>query len=188
MKKNLLLTALVILSITSLSAQSFKFGAKAGVNFSTFVGDDADGFDSRTSFHLGAVGNFNISDEFSIQPELLYSAQGAEVSEDGENVTLKLDYITLPILADFTIAPGLSLQGGPQLGFLASEEVEANGVSVELDEFEGFDLAAALGAQYKLSETDLFFQIRYTVGITDVLQDVNVNNSTISLSVGYFFL
>lgn len=188
MKKNLLFLVLVILGTTSLTAQSFKFGAKAGVNFSTFVGDDADGSDSRTAFHLGAVGHFNISDKFAIQPELLYSAKGAKNTEDGETLTYKLDYISLPILADFSVAPGLSLQAGPQLGFLANEEAEFDGVSVELDEAEGFDFGAAIGAQYKLTELDLFFQVRYTFGLSEVIQDVDVNNSNISLSVGYFFL
>lgn len=188
MKKILLIGVITILGITEVIAQDFKFGAKAGVNFSTFVGDDSDGSETRTAFHLGVVGNYKISEKFAVQPELLYSAQGAEGNDDGISLTYKLDYINIPILADYTIAPGLSLQAGPQLGFLANEEVESANVSVELDEAEAFDFAAAFGAQYKLKDLDLFFQFRYTLGLTDVLQDVNATNSTLSLSIGYFFL
>ena len=54
MKKLLLLTVICLMSIISISAQNF--GVKAGLNFATISGDDAEDFDGRTSFHIGASG------------------------------------------------------------------------------------------------------------------------------------
>jgi len=185
MKKLSLLFSLTLLSLSTIMAQDSSSGVKAGVNFSNFVGDDADGVDSRTGFHIGIAHNIKISDVFAFQPEALYSSQGAKFSED--DVKYKLDYIAFPFLADVTVFPGLSLQAGPQLGFLINEEVESEGISVELDEAENFDLSAAVGAQYKLDDLNLFFQIRYYYGFTDVIEDININNSNFTLSIGYIF-
>lgn len=60
-------------------------GAKAGLNFSNLTGDDAD-LDGRTSFHLGLIAEIMFSEKFGIQPEVLYSAQGAKEGDE----TLKL--------------------------------------------------------------------------------------------------
>jgi hypothetical protein len=51
---------------------------------------------------------------------------------------------------------------------------------------ETVDLGVGIGAQYILP-MNLFFQARYVIGFTDVIEDVEGKNSVISLSVGYFF-
>jgi len=163
-----------------------KFGANVGVNFATITGDDTSDVKSKTSFHLGGVVVIGISEKFAVQPELIYSAQGFKLSEFGFNVTGKLDYINLPILADFTIAEGFSIQAGPQLGFNITDKIEAEGESESLDA-EGIDFGAAFGAQYKMN-SGLFFQARYALGFSEVVKDVDIKNNVIFLSIGYFFL
>ena len=91
MKK--LFTITMALVAFTISAQNITFGAKAGLNFASMAGDDADGLDGRTSFHLGVTAEIEMSDTFSIQPELLYSGQGYTIDGD---VTGKVDYINLP--------------------------------------------------------------------------------------------
>lgn len=190
--KKLFFAVLTVFAFLTVNAQDFHFGAKAGVNFSTFVGDGADGADGRTNFHVGAVGNVKISDVFAVQPEILFSAQGAEFTEEGTTVEFKYNYINVPILADFTVTDGLSFQAGPQFGFLINDEAEAGGVTVDLDDLgidsKGFDFGAAVGAQYRLPSIDLFFQARYTFGLSEIADDADSQNSVFSVSVGYFFL
>lgn len=189
--KKLFLAATVALFVFNATSQDFSFGAKAGLNFSTFTGDGADGLDGRTSFHVGAVGNIGISNVLAIQPEILYSAQGAEATEQGTNVVFKYDYINVPVLVDFTVTEGFSLQAGPQFGFLINDQAEAQGVTIDLDDLgvdsNGFDFGAAVGAQYKLPTIDLFFQARYTFGLSEIADESESQNSVFSLSVGYFF-
>lgn len=185
MKNLLLCAAIAVFVLGNMTAQEVKFGAKAGVNFASLTGDDADGLDGRTSLHFGFVANIGISESFSVQPELLYSSQGFTLSEFGIDVTGKLDYINLPILADFKVADNFSLQVGPQVGFVVTDKVEAEGESEDLDA-ESIDFGAVLGAQFKM-ETGLFFQARYNLGLSDVASDADLKNSVLSFSVGYFF-
>ena len=75
MKKLLLSIALVSFCFSA-NAQ-VKFGARAGLNLASMTGDDAAGdLDGRTSLHLGVTAEIEISDSFSLQPELTYSGQG----------------------------------------------------------------------------------------------------------------
>lgn len=185
MKKLLLYAVIAVFAMNYGNAQEVKFGAKAGVNFASLSGDDVDNIDGRTSFHVGGVANISISEKFAIQPELVYSSQGFTMSESGIDVTGKLDYINLPILADFSIADGFSIQAGPQIGFNITDKMEAEGQSESLDA-ESIDLGAAFGVQYKM-ETGLFFQARYALGFSDVVENTDAKNNVISLSVGYFF-
>ena len=186
MKKLMLLAAVAVFGLSNVTAQETKFGAKAGVNFASVNGDDVDDFDGRTSFHVGAVARIGISENFAVQPELVYSSQGFTQSFEGVDFTGKLDYINLPILADFTVAEGFSLQAGPQVAFNISDDVEADGGGSESIDAESVDFGAAVGAQYRMDE-GLFFQARYSLGLSEIVKDFDAKNSVISLSVGYFF-
>ena len=77
MKKiTLTLLGLVAFSTSALAQQEVKFGPKAGVNFSSVNGNDADGKESLLGFHLGVFAEIKFNDKFAIQPEVLYSSQG----------------------------------------------------------------------------------------------------------------
>ncbi|MGA1227075.1 MAG: porin family protein [Tamlana sp.] len=190
--KKLLFTALVVFGLASINAQEVKFGAKAGLNLASVSGDDTDDLDSRTSFHLGVVAEIAISDKFSLQPELLYSAQGAKESFEGIDIDLKLDYINLPIMAKFYVADGFSLELGPQVGFLMSAKAEGEGESEDIKDFvKGIDFGANFGVGYKM-ESGLNFGARYNLGFSNIndgegSDEFKNQNSVIQISVGYFF-
>lgn len=191
MKKLLLVAALAVFGLTTIHAQSVRFGAKAGANFSSLNGDDVDDVDGRTSFHVGGVVNIGISELFSVQPELIYSSQGASADDSDGDISINLDYINIPIMADFQLAEGFSLQGGPQVGFNISSKLDFDGEDEDIDNIQTLDFGVGIGAQYVLP-MNLFFQARYVTGITNVFEeedgfDTEAKNSTISISVGYFF-
>mgnify|MGYP001235961695 FL=1 len=209
MKKLLLLT--FILTAFTINAQDVTFGAKAGLNFASMTGDDADGFDGRTSFHLGVTAEIAVSDVFSIQPELLYSGQGftgSDSYEDGAldinvETTGRVNYLNLPIMVKYYASDSFSLEFGPQIGFLLSAESEtdvsatdiATGVSASestttdfKDDCKSTDFALNLGAGYKL-DSGLNFGLRYSIGMTDVPDGDSdgFKHSVLQLSVGYNF-
>ena len=192
MKKSFLIIAIIVFGLTNLNAQEVKFGAKAGLNLASITGDETDGIESRTAFHVGAVAEISISDKFSVQPELLYSAQGAKDSFDGIDVDAKIDYLNLPIMAKYYVAEGFSLELGPQVGFLLSAKAEGGGESIDFkDETKGIDFGANFGVGYKL-ESGLNFGARYNLGLSNIndgedSDDFKNQNSVIQLSVGYFF-
>lgn len=191
MKKLLLFAAFVAFAFTTGQAQDFRFGAKAGANYSDLNGNDADNADGRAGFHVGGVARIGLSEMFALQPELLFSSQGYKVNFPGEDGKVVLNYINLPIMMDVTLAEGFSLQAGPQVGFNISADAKYDGDSAKIDDAQTIDFGAGIGAQYILP-MNLFFQARYVIGVTNVFQEIEgekieAKNSVISLSVGYFF-
>src|SRR5690606_35993703 len=125
MKKiTLTLLGLVAFSTSALAQQEVKFGPKAGVNFATFNGKDAGDAKMLTSFHVGAFAEIMFTDQFAIQPEVLYSAQGAKSEEMGTDIKVKADYINIPIMAKYYVIDNLAIEAGPYVGFLMKSEAE----------------------------------------------------------------
>lgn len=212
MKKLLTITVAALFGLAIINAQNVEFGAKAGLNLSKVTGENVDSFDSRTCFHLGVVAEIPLSDKFSFQPELLYSCQGAGYSEE-ENIiinepstmlkaaavyegTIKADYLNLPLMAKYYVTEGLSLEVGPQVGYLisAKDKYEYPGESGEDDIKEylkSVDFGANFGLGYKL-KNGVNFGARYNLGLSDNnddpdLEDSKFKNSVFQFSVGYFF-
>lgn len=179
----MILAAMAAFGLSNVNAQETAFGVKAGVNFASLTGDN-EGLDGLTSFHLGGVANIGVSEKFSVQPEVLYSMQGA--SYDGGEI--KLDYINVPVLAKFMVAEGFSIEAGPQIGFLVSAKEDGEDLK---DFVKGTDFSGVLGVGYKLT-SGLNFGARYNVGMSNIidsdLEDAGeLKNGVIQLSVGFMF-
>lgn len=169
------------------------FGVKGGVNFATVTGDDIDSPESRTSFHVGVVGELPISEMFSLQAEVLYSGQGFETDIEGEDnskVEYQLDYINVPVLAKIYVLKGLSIEAGPQFSFKVNEEVDSdpnnNPGDTNVDIAEDFDFSVAAGLTFQ-TEMGIFATGRYNMGITDIVEDLDVKNSVFQIGLGYKF-
>ena len=197
MKKLLIFTIIALFGFVPANAQDINFGAKAGVNISSINGDEVESFDSRTGFHVGFVAEIVISETFSFQPELLYSAQGADYSEDGFEAfegTVKLDYLNVPLMAKFYVGEGFSLEAGPQIGLLLSATDDYGDGEEDIKEYvKGTDFGVNLGVGYKM-EGGLNFSARYNLGLSNDLdvddfeaEGAEYKNSVIQVSVGYFF-
>ncbi len=186
MKKSLYLTLLIaFLGFAESYAQGLNFGIKGGANFSNFSGSVEEfNQESITSYHAGAFVELGLSSRFSIQPELLYSTVGANLTFDGatEDFKNELGYISIPVLARIYILPNrLSLDFGPQVSFLMSESQNVN-----VNESNTFDFALAGGVTLNLIGP-LFIQGRYNLGLTDVKPDAQVTNRVVQLSAGLRF-
>jgi hypothetical protein len=103
MKKRFLVAVVFILGISTSQAQVLQFGVKGGLNFANYTGGNISGVDfkSITSFHAGAVMEIKVFENFAIQPELLYSTQGSELSGLGDQIKNELGYLSIPVLAKF---------------------------------------------------------------------------------------
>ena len=193
MKKTILLVAVALIGFNA-NAQSVDFGVKAGVNFASVSGDDTDDLNSRTGFHFGVIAGIPVSDNFSVQPELVYSQQGTEYSaSEGYDGKYKLDYLNIPIMAQFQVADGLHLEAGPQFGFLlsANEEYNSPGDSGEEDVsdfIKGTDISVGVGASYTMA-SGLGIGARYNLGVSEIFEENSGKNqnSVIQISVSYLF-
>ena len=207
MKKILFILTIVLFGFSSIIAQNIKYGSKIGINIANISGDETDDLNTRTSLHAGAVAEIIISDEFSFQAELLYSAQGAksDYSETLDEVTfrytsVKLEYINVPLLAKYYVTEGFSLEAGPQVGFLITADREfektdngetETGAEDILDEIKGIDFGLNFGLGYKL-DSGIFLAASYNFGLSDINDfegtDQLINqNQVVQVSVGYFF-
>ncbi|WP_294822422.1 porin family protein [uncultured Flavobacterium sp.] len=173
--KRLIVLAAALLMCPLVQAQTY--GIKGGVNFANLRGDDADRFDGITNFHVGALMEFYIFDRVTLQPELLYSAQGAEIKDE----KYKLNYVTLPVMLEFDIDGSLSVHAGPQFSLVASESSD-----VLPEDAENYDFGIAAGLEYGITD-GLFIQGRYVWGQKQVFEDDDIMNSVIQLSLGFYF-
>lgn len=173
------------------------FGIKGGVNFATVTGGDFDSPDARTSFHVGVLGEMPVTNMFSLQAEVLYSGQGFEYDfegPDGDKAEYQLNYINVPVLAKFYLFDGFSIEAGPQFGFVVSEELDLNPYSddgdIELSgspaEAKNFEFGVAAGVTFE-TPIGLFASGRYNMGVTDIIEDVDAQNSVFQIGVGYKF-
>ncbi len=194
--KKLMIAALAVVgfSATGLAQQQVKFGPKAGINLASMSGqDDAE---MKIGFHVGAVAEIKFSDTFSIQPELLYSAQGAK-SKSSDDVKLNNDYINIPIMAKYYFVEGFSVEAGPQIGFLMKAEASNGDATVDMkDYYKSIDFGLGIGLAYDLPQ-GLFVNARYNIGLSKIGEDQtignitieadDVKNSVIQIGVGYKF-
>lgn len=169
-----------------------RFGVKAGVNFATLAGDVAN-TSSLTGFHVGGLAEFKLSEQFSVQPEVLFSMQGTKYEFAGEESETKLSYVNIPIMAKYYIIEGLSIEAGPQVGFLLS--ADEDGIDNAKDYYKSIDFGIAGGLAYDL-EMGVFFQARYYAGLSNIGEEYTLGGTTVSpsiqnnvasVSVGYKF-
>lgn len=201
------LAGLVATPLVAQSSPSFgrrpAIGFVAGVNFSTLAGDDITNATSRAGFTAGAYAAFLIRTGVALQPELLYSMEGAKL-DIGENGGLRADYVRVPVMLRFAIPTASAtrpfLAVGPSFGFQTKCEVSGSSGSASITEscddlanvfgsgFERqkFDVAARLEAGLTFDTGGKRFSLggSYSHGLTDLFKDRDVKGRTFSLFVG----
>jgi hypothetical protein len=185
MKKIFLVAVLFIATSATMQAQLLRFGVKAGVNFASQTGDyypeqnlDKSGI---TSYHAGLVAEVKLLEKFSIQPELLYSTQGASYKNAFGEFKNELGYLTIPVMAKFYLTKSFSLELGPQASFLLSEKND-----FDVKDAETFDFGLNAGLGFKITES-IFVQGRYGIGLTEASKNADIKNSVFQVSAGFMF-
>lgn len=103
---------LVLLCGSQAMAQEASWGVKGGVNLATLSSDQDPGpeFKYRIGFVGGGFFTWPIGARLDVQPEVLFSQQGASFDATGlESVVLKLDSLVVPIFG--TLQAELDGQG-----------------------------------------------------------------------------
>ncbi len=191
--KKYLTIGLVVLVIGIAKAQEVKFGVKGGLNFMNISGNQGSGT-GKVGYHVGGLVEFKLSDKFAIQPELLYSTTGTKENVFGVEFKSTLSYINLPIMAKYFVVKGLSIEAGPQIGYLASSKMTTDlTYDVMGNSYQKVDYGMNVGAGYEL-DNGLMFQVRYYAGManiskTDLYSDASLksHNTGFQVSLGYKF-
>lgn len=160
-----------------------------GLNFAKLTGDGISNVKSTTQLVIGANLEYGVSKDFGVTGGLFYSMQGAKFK--GSNATTNLDYLNIPILANYYVAKGLALKAGLQPGFLLSAKHkykgDGNSSSNDIkDSCNGIDFAIPVGASYEIS--NFVIDARYNIGLSSVNDDGDAaKNSVVQITVGYKF-
>jgi hypothetical protein len=132
MKKKLLAAVVTVLGLLNAQSQEIKLGIKGGINFASVSGNYTAKPETVTAFNFGVLAEIPITEKFSFQPEALFSGQGFAINKD----VVALNYLNIPLMGKYYVTKGLSLEAGPQIGFLLSAKQESVNVK---DSFHSLD-------------------------------------------------
>ena len=180
--KKLLLSAITFVAF-GFAAQAQQdefpvFGIKAGANFSNF-GSDAD-TDSTTGFYAGVFLDIAEKGNFHLQPELLYSSEGAKDSD--------LGYVRIPVMGKYYITPGLSVLAGPSIAAkINAKDYDVNKMVRNID----YGVEGGLAYEFDFG---IFIDARYYLGLANIYDatgdddsNYKVTNNSIRVGIGYRF-
>ncbi len=187
--KNIFFLATLLISVLFAQAQ-ISVGAKGGLNVSNLSGiDDIEGVKSNAlvGFHIGGFVTFNLGRNFAIQPELLYSTQGAKLETATDEENLELNYFNIPIMVKFLTNSGFYLEAGPQFGFKVNEVSIEDFDNIE-DDFNNSDFAACVGLGFQPTKSPFGIGARYNIGLGKTAEIENVQPETVDVSSGVFQL
>ena len=175
-------------------AGSFTIQPMIGLSTGTFRGEytvngskgtvtpDTDGY--RTGLVIGGEGEYYFSNGWlSLSAGLLYQQQGWKFKDTDAT---KIDYINIPILANFYVAKGFALKIGLQPGIL----VNAKRGSIDgKDECNSFNLALPVGLSYEF-KNGITLDLRGAASMTKLNKDgddIKWYSDGGMLTIGYKF-
>ena len=186
MKKISLFFLALMCSISLFAQTSAKLGIKAGLNVASLHLEEDEDADNLLAPHVGLLAHIHLTDQFALQPELVYSGQGLE---DGD-FKYKLNYLNLPIMVQYMFDNGFRLETGPQLGLLLSSKIDGPDGDEDLDDdFKKTDVSWGFGVGY-LSYSGLGVGARYNLGLTNINEfepSNKVTNRVLQLGLFYMF-
>ena len=200
MKKFLMIVGLALTSISGFAQNEVgsltvtpKIGLSAA-NMTTFEKSDY-----RVGFTAGAELGYQVIPDFTVSVAAMYSQQGTKAHTEWSDGTIKLDYLNLPIMANYYWDYGITLKVGLQPSINLSAKGTINGQQSEceldgasIDEYGNKILlrpvmvSLPVGISYE-TKSNLVFDLRYNIGITDAIRFNNKRstNFVLQLTVGY---
>jgi hypothetical protein len=176
--KLLIVLSIVLLTLTTATSQAqsskwknWQFGLKGGINDFKVAGRS---FDNKSQIGLngGAYGEYKISNQWGIQPELewnwIQSKTGDQFNQiypGGISTNIQLNYISVPVMLTFKPVPELSIMAGPQYGYLISQTTGLFPQGKNKS-FSTSDFSIAFGGQLNLGKVKI--GLRYVVGLLNV--------------------
>ena len=187
MKKIIFLPLLLVVGMVNAQLQ---FGLKGGVNISNFTGGDFQNIEKNpyVAWHAGGLLRIKF-DHLVLQPEVLFSTQGAKLDDGTTEENYEITYVNVPIMLQWQFKGSFYVEAGPQVGFKVSEDIP----NTAIDEFaKSTDLSIGVGLGF-LKSKGLGIGGRYTVGVSKVGDfdsaniDPDFKNGVIQFSLIFVF-
>ncbi|MBN2638785.1 MAG: PorT family protein [Bacteroidales bacterium] len=188
----------MIAFIAPSQAQNFHYGVKVGSDFAvqSGIGEYFSNSNIRVGTHAGLAGSYNLNNKIMLITELNYDQLGSHSSE----LTEKYDYITLPVLFDYSFGKTdskgmtLHLNAGPYVSYLVSAKQvqKVNGNSVTTDVYSGanggeFGAMIGVGLVQPVGKHQVTLDLRLNLGLTPYIPSggENDHNKSIGIYLGY---
>ncbi len=182
MKKTIIFAATFFL-LAGAKAQHTHFGIKGGLNASELHFNNDTKLNTKIGFHAGLLAHIHASKNWAIQPEVIYSLEGAKGKIGGAEYNYNLNYLNVPVLLQYMFDNGFRIEGGPQIGFLLSAQTKTGDISVANKNYKSTAFSIPLGLGY-LTHTGLGFDARYVFGLSNISD--NNNGTTVQSNVFQF--
>ena len=156
---------MLLLLMHTASAQ-LQLGLKAGANFSNFTGGDFNNIETEalTRPYFGGYVRWRFANNLGLQPELLFSEQGAKLKSSTQEDDYKISYLNIPIMLQYHFG-NLYAEIGPQFGFKLDEDVPDQ---VNSEDFaKSSDVSGAVGLGFE-TNLGLGINARYIQGFSSV--------------------
>lgn len=183
--KKLMMIAIMMIAAVSANAQNEAGQASikpmAGINLATMTKTDYSKM--RVGLAAGLEFEYGVADNFGISAGVLYSMQGLKGKGINDGITMKLDYINIPVLANYYVARGFAIKAGVQPGFNVKKKLTADGASADIDGVKGFAFSVPVGLSYEFANVVL--DARYNWGLTKAIKDADSKHSYFTITLGY---
>jgi len=179
MKKIIGALILVIALSGVANAQRFNIGGKAGANLTKIRGK-AFKEEFELGYSLGLFAEVDLSSKWGIQPELVWNQSQSHPATGTRSVlndwkdsigSIRLNYITIPILLRYNIGSLFTLHLGPQFGILTSKDKTLWNNSKEAFKSGGFSMVGGVQVNLKM----LRVYGRYVAGLSN-LNDIGTQD------------
>ncbi|MBI4930237.1 MAG: PorT family protein [Bacteroidetes bacterium] len=176
-------------------------GPKFLLNFSNVIGGgNSAGNNFKLGFSSGVYLKFEVSDQISIQPEIVYATRGYKyLSAIGNKDTIlkhNLSYIDFPLLLSISIGDKGFINFGPQVGYLINDKMKgtvtssATSENIDSSNVYGYnttEYALAFGGGYRFP-FKLVVSVQGAFGLTKLFaSDEPSHNFVFGISVAYSF-
>ncbi len=199
-KKLLILAILLIPGFISHAQLQYGIKLNAGGSCQSDLLQLSDNNDIRFSPAASLVAKYNISEGFALKSGLGYQQKGRYYDKKGTELSNKLQYLDIPLLAEFSAGEKAGFKNGqriffatgPYLGYLLDAEGKQNGTSFDLkDDTKKFDfgLSFELGMEFPVfNQKALQVALNYDMGLIEVYKtEPDMHNKMASVSVGLLF-
>ena len=143
---------------------------------------------AKVGFVGGVEGEYYVNNWLGVAAGVNFAQQGWKFTYDGraEDDKYKLNYLNIPITADFYVLPGFALKTGVQFGFLASAKENDTDIKGDMKKFN-FSIPVGLSYEYK----NVVLDLRYNISVTKVNKnstaDIKYRSDLLQITLGYKF-
>lgn len=197
--RKLFFAALCAMSLSAMAQTpevgKFMVRPMVGVTMSTFncsvnIGGAKTESKMKVGFTIGGEAGYQLNDWFQPSVGLFYSQQGSKIEQNVPNASYKskMDYLIVPLLANFYVADGFALKVGLQPGFNLSAKQDGESYGSEFVNSFQFQIPLGLSYEYK----NFIIDGRVGIPVTKAFKDVptfyeDAMNTTGQITVGYNF-